>query len=239
MSTTTITTNSVNNAKDRYTPTVEELGVIRSANRTFLATYVLGIGVGLVAGFSASRLVPKQRTLVVFSVGLGGEYFGRKLGELRAHALLDAQLPRESVLRTMMGKKGTTMKGVFEHGLEGTRTSSTPAPAPPPSAWEQIRRTHADDGSAWSRVRLGKSSDDSDQETSSHNNSSTNSNEDPFMSNGSVDDYNTDEFNGDDENVTHSVAPKASSSRPRTREELEALARSGRVRRNQFGDPIE
>ncbi|KAJ3235218.1 hypothetical protein HDU81_000737 [Chytriomyces hyalinus] len=223
--------------KERYAPTVEELKVIRAANRTFLGTYLFGIATGIVGGFSLSRGFTQYRTWVLFGTSLLGEYGGRKLGEDRAHQILDKNLPLDSHLREIMAKRdGTPMKAVFEHGLEGTavpgynRTSTTApttttaqsAPtADQPSVWESIRKANADNASAWARVRQGKSAVESEEDSSNTQNV-------------------WDEEQASSSQQQQQQQPEAPVSlRPRTREEMEELARSGKLRTNRYGDLVE
>ncbi|KAJ3253096.1 hypothetical protein HDU77_004732 [Chytriomyces hyalinus] len=223
--------------KERYAPTVEELKVIRAANRTFLGTYLFGIATGIVGGFSLSRGFTQYRTWVLFGTSLLGEYGGRKLGEDRAHQLLDKNLPLDSHLREIMAKRdGTPMKAVFEHGLEGTAvpgynrgasttTAATTAQSTPaadqPSAWESIRKANTDNASAWARVRQGKSAVESEEPSSNTQNG--------------WDDQQTSSSSQQQQQQQESPV----SLRPRTREEMEELARSGRLRTNRYGDLVE
>ncbi|KAJ3056923.1 hypothetical protein HDU99_007351 [Rhizoclosmatium hyalinum] len=230
--TTNAPTMTIGGGKERYAPTVEEMGVIRAANRSFLFAYGAGIGIGVIAGFSLTRVpsLSKWKTGVVFGTSLTGEYLGRKLGEVRAQSYLQQKLPHDSVLRTLLAKDGVT-KAAFEIGgtVEGQKVEQ---PEIRVTAWESIRKMNqSEGGSAWARVRMGKPVVSEGADGSTVASVQQRKDEDDLFAFDAEDSL--------DSNDTPSTTTPPTSTpigRPRTREEEEELVRQGKLRRNRYGD---
>ncbi|ORY45347.1 hypothetical protein BCR33DRAFT_850182 [Rhizoclosmatium globosum] len=231
--TTNAPTMTIGGGKERYAPTVEEMGVIRAANRSFLFAYGAGIGIGVIAGFSLTRVpslskFAQWKTGVVFATSLTGEYLGRKLGEVRAQSYLQQKLPHDSVLRTLLAKDGVT-KAAFEIGgtVEGQKVEQ---PEIRVTAWESIRKMNqSEGGSAWARVRMGKPVVSEVGEGSVVASVQQRKDDDLFAFDAE------DSFDSNDTPSTSASTPTPIG-RPRTREEEEELVRQGKLRRNRYGD---
>ncbi|KAJ3181184.1 hypothetical protein HDU87_001313 [Geranomyces variabilis] len=234
-----------------YTPTLEEKKVVEAANKTFVASYLTGIFVGLAGG----AMLVRHRGVawksmpglgLLGATGLTGELIGRKTGEARARELLATTLPANSNLRKLLeqsnalpstGTPAPITQG-HDYSLEGSIMSPDMSPVatsasvdprrqrrddvPPPMVSEPAEGT-GDAQSSWDSIRQNNPASNS-----SWNRIRTGRQPAVPSANG--------ENASDDRSVAYGEGRSDTITIPRTRDEQLEQERQGHIRRGRYGD---
>ncbi|KAJ3151329.1 hypothetical protein HDU89_002168 [Geranomyces variabilis] len=234
-----------------YTPTLEEKKVVEAANKTFVASYLTGIFVGLAGGVMLVRhrgvaWKSMPGLALLGATGLTGELVGRKTGEARARELLATTLPAESNLRKLLEQSnalpstGTPapIKQGHDYGLEGSIMSPDMSPVVtsepadprrqrrgdvPPSMVAESAQGTGDAPSSWDSIRQNNPASNS-----SWNRIRTG--RQPAVPSTSDDNARDDRSSAYGEGRSETVAI------PRTRDEQLEQERQGHIRRGRYGD---